>query len=59
MIRIIRFLITGSWHEHKWEEIKQVTTRHTMDGAPDGVSVVYHLQCKDCGKITSYRAKKF
>jgi len=49
MIRIIRFLITGDWHLHKWETIKQVPARDEL-----GHSYTKHyLQCQVCGKVKS------
>lgn len=32
MIRILRFLWTGSWHEHVWETLQQVPCIDPSDG---------------------------
>jgi predicted restriction endonuclease len=55
MFRLIKFLITGSWHEHEWEEIDSVTTdyfnsRKFRDGElPTRTKRTYVYQCKKCG----------
>jgi len=44
MIRIINFLITGTWHIHRYEVHKEYATpiEHTIIS-----------RCKFCGKITT------
>ena len=53
MLKLIRFLITGSWHEHKWEIIKETPVQN-FDGItrqPTGKFTRYTMQCKGCGDI--------
>lgn len=46
MIRILRFLITGDWHLHKWKTLQSVECE---DG--DGsVWSRYYCKCEICGK---------
>jgi len=47
MLRLIRFLITGSWHEHEWVVIREgeLTSHCGARGTR------YILQCKTCGDI--------
>lgn len=48
MLRLIRFLFTGSWHEHNWKVIHQGTL-----GSHGRVTGYRHiLQCTHCGKVT-------
>lgn len=48
MLRLLRFLITGSWHEHKWKIIKEgvwvCADNHTK-------GTYYNLQCEICGNV--------
>lgn len=46
MLRILQFLLTGDWHIHKWEDIKesQVTT-----DLPS-IFTRYYCKCSICGK---------
>jgi hypothetical protein len=46
MLRLIKFLFTGSWHEHKWKIIDQGSL--TTDFGP---GTWYDLQCETCGNI--------
>jgi len=48
MIRILKFLWTGSFHECKNDVIRDVLLHHG-DG---GLGRRYTLKCKECGKIT-------
>lgn len=45
MLRLIRLLLTGSWHSHKWAVIKIGTIGNQYHR--------YHLQCKVCGTVKS------
>ena len=46
MIRILKFLFTGDWHLHQWEDIKNVHVNCTYDE----VSFTrYYCKCKICG----------
>jgi uncharacterized Zn finger protein len=49
MLRLIRFLITGSWHEHTYEVIKEYDVNHRGGY----LYRVYVSRCTKCGKITS------
>jgi len=37
MIRLLRFLITGSWHEHKWEIYDTDEITVWANGKRDGI----------------------
>ncbi len=47
MIKLLRFLITGSWHEHKYKIIKEVQV--TSNSGRSWVR--YISRCEECGKI--------
>jgi hypothetical protein len=47
MIRILKFLFTGSWHEHQWEVIEKGSLK--QGGRVIGYRHI--LQCKHCGNI--------
>lgn len=47
MLRLLKFLFTGSWHEHKWVVIR--TGNIGYGGRVNGIR--YFLQCSQCGKI--------
>lgn len=50
MIRLLRFLWTGSWHDHQWETIGQ--NSFTDDwGLWLRHGTQHILQCKTCGNI--------
>jgi len=47
MLRLIKFLFTGSWHEHSWKVIHQGTL-----GRGGNVRGYRHiLQCTGCGNV--------
>lgn len=49
MLKLIRFLITGSWHQHTYEVIKEYDVSYN-----DGYLYrVYVSRCTKCGKIVS------
>ena len=48
MWRIIKFIFTGSWHEHKWKIHHQGTIYNEQD-QPTGH--FYDLQCEICGVL--------
>ena len=52
MLRLLRFLITGSWHEHKWIEVKHVKTINS-DG--DYYKDEYLCRCEKCGTMKSFK----
>lgn len=47
MIRIIRFIITGSWHEHEWEELDLLRVNNSAHGG--AIYERVYLRCKKCG----------
>ena len=47
MIRILKFLFTGSWHEHKWETI----ARGSLHQGRSLVGQRYTMRCDCCGEI--------
>lgn len=49
MIRILRFLFTGSWHEHNWETVR---TDRLVDENRVAIGSRHILRCKECGKIS-------
>ncbi len=51
MMRIIRFIITGSWHEHKWVKVERYEVVRSDTKAIIGVK--YILKCEICGNIKS------
>jgi hypothetical protein len=50
MIRLLRYLIWGDWHQHKWELIHR---RYEL-----GIfnHYVCTSQCEHCGKIRKFKA---
>lgn len=50
MIRLLRFLLTGDGHMHKWEIIG--VSRQTFDGTK--VGNCYDCRCSVCGKIKEF-----
>jgi hypothetical protein len=51
MLRLLRFLITGSWHEHTYEIIEERAVCSGCQGAEKGF--IYVSRCTVCGKIKS------
>ena len=55
MWRLIKFIFTGTWHEHEWKIIDQrdmIEVTHTVDrGSFENAVKVYTLQCEHCGDI--------
>jgi len=57
MIRILRFLITGDWHLHQWDEYEKrdILTRSSFN--PNETIVIgirYVRVCRHCGKIKDF-----
>lgn len=50
MIRLIRFLFTGDWHLHEWEEVERGERRWGRSK----VGNYYDCRCKHCGKIKAF-----
>jgi len=55
MIRLLRFLWTGSWHEHKW--VHMVKTHlldpDHLDGPPTRID--YVRECEHCGVVKTFK----
>lgn len=51
MFRLLRFLVTGSWHSHVWEIITVNELFETRGQEKSVVAFEYILQCKGCGNI--------
>ena len=58
MWRIIRFIFTGSWHEHTWIEVDtyEVQSPHS-DGVRRTTGKTYIMRCKTCGNMTDYTTR--
>lgn len=55
MWRLLKYLITGSFHEHEWETIKsgkRYRNNNVAGEMPSGYW--YDVRCKKCGKITCF-----
>ena len=54
MLRLLRLLITGSWHEHEWEIIKEINVYvNPRDEMPESRRFI--LQCSICGNVKRKR----
>lgn len=51
MIRLLRFLLTGDGHMHKWEIMRQGP--RTFGG--EKIGSYYECRCSVCGKIKEFR----
>lgn len=54
MIRLIRFLITGDWHLHKY---KILDTSDVYIGRDRPAYRKYTQECEVCGKLHTYNNK--
>lgn len=55
MLRILRFLWTGSWHEHIWETVKTVEVDGGYRGCPPSRTWTrFYCRCKVCGTIKKF-----
>lgn len=59
MIRLIRWLIWGDTHVHKWEIIERhpivITKRDLLDGDEKSYKGIFYLQkCSVCGNLKTY-----
>ena len=50
MIKLLRFLWTGSWHEHDWETQERILF-FDDDSGKRPIATKYILRCKHCGTI--------
>ena len=46
MIRILKFLVTGNWHLHIWEDLYSVECKDDCGGLWQR----YYCKCKICGE---------
>ena len=55
MLRLLRFLWTGSWHEHKWKQVDStnVFVKEIDTDRPN--YIILTLQCETCGEIKTTR----
>ncbi len=58
MLRLLRFLIFGDWHMHRWETIREVDiydcgTYNNPNSIP--IANKYECRCAICGKIKRFR----
>lgn len=54
MLRILRLLFTGTWHQHKWGIIKEtILWEKESDKLPIGTR--YTLKCSECGKMKVFK----
>jgi hypothetical protein len=51
MFRLLRFLVTGSWHTHQWDIITVHELYEHRGSEEHIVAFEYILQCKGCGNI--------
>ena len=51
MLRLLRFLLTGDWHLHKWKLLKEA---RAMEGEKP-IGSIYYLQCVKCGNTKQER----
>jgi len=61
MIRLLRFIITGSWHEHKWEDKEEFSTDVYLspnDKMPYKTIYFYIQKCTVCGKLKAFKVKR-
>lgn len=52
MIRLIKFLITGDWHLHNYEEVEKV---HVIDSEGLRIGNKYYMKCSECGDMKVFR----
>lgn len=45
MLRLLRFLWTGDWHVHRWQDIRVAK----VDGGNDNTYTRYYCRCEVCG----------
>jgi hypothetical protein len=62
MIRLLRFIITGSWHEHKWEIHDMANVTVWLNGKKDELPInhitTYVQKGSVCGKLKSFKVTK-
>lgn len=61
MIRLLRFLITGDWHLHQWED-KGHANVFTLDDNGNRIGtlpqrIIVRCQCRHCGAWRAFTIK--
>ena len=57
MLKLLRFLITGSWHEHKWEIIERYKAdiyTWKSEYKPEKTQHTIIQKCEVCGKLQEF-----
>ena len=60
MIRLLRLLVTGDWHMHKWEiedVSKAILCDLSLGGRPYGERFTYIQKCAVRGKMRRFRVR--
>ena len=52
MKKLLRFLWTGSWHDHYWEVYKST---QVLDEDNECIGDKYTLRCKHCGEMKLFK----
>lgn len=50
MLRLLRFLLTGDWHLHRWEILYKTPCK----GAGGGLWDRHYCRCTVCGQIKKF-----
>lgn len=58
MLRLLRFLVTGSWHEHCWETFNRGGVAWNPKDGGGLKYYIYHMRCKTCGNLKFVRDLK-
>lgn len=56
MLRILKFLITGDWHLHKWQCVATYNWREKNYGNYLNYEIQI-LECEHCGKRKKFKVK--
>lgn len=59
MLRILKFLVTGYWHTHVWEDAGKVHASYTLNDQGEQISELpvsrrQPVKCKICGTRRSF-----
>jgi len=57
MLKLLCFLISDSWHEHKWEIIKEIRNDiYNLSGSTKLCQIVtsFIKKCEGCGKLREF-----
>ena len=53
MLRLLKILLTGDSHLHKWTQINLIPTY--AENCKHAISYDYVCKCEHCGKIKSFK----